>query len=54
MLANIQVRKSQVILFLAAAWLTEATAAGIVVLIGALASLLAELSVGAVTGWFLL
>ena len=45
---------AMVILFLAAAWLTEATAAGIVVLIGALASLLAELSVGAVTGWFLL
>jgi hypothetical protein len=43
-----------VILFLASSLPTEATAAGVVVLLGALAGLLAGLSVGAVTGWFLL
>ncbi|MDH3604123.1 MAG: hypothetical protein OEU26_31330, partial [Candidatus Tectomicrobia bacterium] len=45
---------AMVILFLAASWPTEATAAGVVVLLGALAGLLAGLTVGAVTGWFLL
>lgn len=45
---------AMVILFLAASLPTEATAAGVVVLIGALAGLFAGLTVGAVTGWFLL